>query len=200
MIELGTHDELMAAGGRYRTMFELQASRFERKTARKEFAGCLAMRRPAAGAVLDVARAQTRLPSRAAAAAGVFRAVAAGGPAGCAAGAVDEVAGGRCAAPQSQSGDGAGGGLGGFGGGDVVPKVISDRTQRRFRDRVAVALESHVAGLQASVGHHRSSRTSGVSGPAGHAARSGVRAGPYVHVVVLHVRVDFAAGGYGGAA
>jgi ATP-binding cassette subfamily B protein len=31
-------------------------------------------------------------------------------------------------------------------------KVTSDRTQRRFRDRVAVALESHVAGLQASVG------------------------------------------------
>jgi ATP-binding cassette subfamily B protein len=30
-------------------------------------------------------------------------------------------------------------------------KVISDRTQRRFRDRVAVALEAHVAGLQASV-------------------------------------------------
>lgn len=36
-------------------------------------------------------------------------------------------------------------------------RVISDRTQRRFRDRVAVALESHVAGLQASVAtiaHH----------------------------------------------
>jgi ATP-binding cassette subfamily B protein len=28
VIELGTHDELMAVGGRYRTMFELQASRF----------------------------------------------------------------------------------------------------------------------------------------------------------------------------
>ena len=28
VIELGTHDELMAAGGRYHTMFELQASRF----------------------------------------------------------------------------------------------------------------------------------------------------------------------------
>ena len=28
MIELGTHDELMALGGRYRTMFDLQASRF----------------------------------------------------------------------------------------------------------------------------------------------------------------------------
>jgi ABC-type multidrug transport system fused ATPase/permease subunit len=29
VIELGSHDELMAAGGRYRTMFELQARRFE---------------------------------------------------------------------------------------------------------------------------------------------------------------------------
>jgi hypothetical protein len=28
VIELGTHDELMALGGRYRTMFELQAQRF----------------------------------------------------------------------------------------------------------------------------------------------------------------------------
>src|SRR6185436_13184371 len=28
VIELGSHDELMAAGGRYRTMFELQAKRF----------------------------------------------------------------------------------------------------------------------------------------------------------------------------
>ena len=28
MIELGTHDELMARGGRYRTMFDLQAQRF----------------------------------------------------------------------------------------------------------------------------------------------------------------------------
>ena len=31
VVELGTHDELMAAGGRYRTMFELQASRFGRR-------------------------------------------------------------------------------------------------------------------------------------------------------------------------
>jgi ABC-type multidrug transport system fused ATPase/permease subunit len=29
VVELGSHDELMAAGGRYRTMFELQASRFD---------------------------------------------------------------------------------------------------------------------------------------------------------------------------
>jgi ABC-type transport system involved in cytochrome bd biosynthesis fused ATPase/permease subunit len=28
VVELGSHDELIAKGGRYRTMFELQASRF----------------------------------------------------------------------------------------------------------------------------------------------------------------------------
>jgi ATP-binding cassette, subfamily B, bacterial len=36
-------------------------------------------------------------------------------------------------------------------------RVISDRTQRRFRDQVTIALESHVARLQASVAtieHH----------------------------------------------
>lgn len=31
VVELGSHDELMAAGGRYRTMFDLQASRFGSK-------------------------------------------------------------------------------------------------------------------------------------------------------------------------
>src|SRR5437899_6716203 len=30
-------------------------------------------------------------------------------------------------------------------------RVISDRTQRRFRERLTIALESHVAQLQASV-------------------------------------------------
>jgi ABC-type multidrug transport system fused ATPase/permease subunit len=28
VVELGTHDELMASGGRYKTMFDLQAQRF----------------------------------------------------------------------------------------------------------------------------------------------------------------------------
>jgi ABC-type transport system involved in cytochrome bd biosynthesis fused ATPase/permease subunit len=28
VVELGTHDELIALGGRYRTMFDLQAQRF----------------------------------------------------------------------------------------------------------------------------------------------------------------------------
>jgi ABC-type multidrug transport system fused ATPase/permease subunit len=29
VVEMGSHDELMAAAGRYREMFDLQASRFE---------------------------------------------------------------------------------------------------------------------------------------------------------------------------
>ncbi len=36
-------------------------------------------------------------------------------------------------------------------------RVVSDRTQRRFRDQVSIALESHVAGLQAglaTIAHH----------------------------------------------
>jgi ABC-type multidrug transport system fused ATPase/permease subunit len=32
-VELGSHDELMALGGRYRTLFELQASRFGEESA-----------------------------------------------------------------------------------------------------------------------------------------------------------------------
>jgi ATP-binding cassette subfamily B protein len=33
VVELGTHDELMASGGRYRTMFDMQASRFDSESA-----------------------------------------------------------------------------------------------------------------------------------------------------------------------
>ena len=42
-------------------------------------------------------------------------------------------------------------GLGVSATGTWFLRVISDRTQRRFRERVTVALESHVARLQASV-------------------------------------------------
>jgi ATP-binding cassette subfamily B protein len=41
--------------------------------------------------------------------------------------------------------------------GTWILRVVSDRTQRRFRDRVTIALESHIARLQASVAtieHH----------------------------------------------
>ncbi len=71
---------------------------------------------------------------------------------------MDEAAGRRRAAPQSQSGDRGRRSDWRFPRSATwFLKVISDRTQRRFRDRVAVALESHVAGLQASVAtiaHH----------------------------------------------
>jgi len=52
---------------------------------------------------------------------------------------------------------GAGLGLGASAAATWFLRVISDRTQRRFRDRVAVALETHVAHLQATVAtiaHH----------------------------------------------
>jgi ATP-binding cassette subfamily B protein len=42
-------------------------------------------------------------------------------------------------------------GLGASACGTWFLRIISDRTQRRFRDRVAIALESHVSHLQASV-------------------------------------------------
>src|SRR5262249_53886757 len=48
-------------------------------------------------------------------------------------------------------------GLGVSATGTWFLRVVSDRMQRRFRDRVTIALESHVAQLQASVAtleHH----------------------------------------------
>src|SRR5262245_49751689 len=48
-------------------------------------------------------------------------------------------------------------GLGVSAAGTWFLRVVSDRTQRRFRDRVTIALEAHVARLQASVAtleHH----------------------------------------------
>src|ERR1700732_3051666 len=52
-------------------------------------------------------------------------------------------------------------GLGASAAASWFLRVISDRTQRRFRDRVTVALEAHVARLQASVAsleHHEGPR------------------------------------------
>jgi ATP-binding cassette subfamily B protein len=51
-------------------------------------------------------------------------------------------------------------GLGASATGTWILRVVSDRTQRRFRDRVTVALEAHVARLQASIAtleHHERS-------------------------------------------
>ena len=67
VVELGTHDELMAAGGRYRTMFDLQASRFEREAGRKkELRSMPSPDRLPPALALHVAGAEARLskPSR----------------------------------------------------------------------------------------------------------------------------------------
>ena len=72
---------------------------------------------------------------------------------------------------------------------DLVPAHgVSTRIQRRFRDRVTIALESHVARLQASVVDHRAPGAPGLPRPAVGAPRPGLRARPHVHVGVLHLR------------
>ena len=69
-------------------------------------------------------------------------------------------------------------------------RVVFTRVQRRFRDKISVALEAHVATLQASGRDDRAPRAPRVPRPPGGAARSGVRARPPLHVAVLDVRLD----------
>ena len=112
----------------------------------------------AAGAALDVARARARLPGRAA--------LLLASRSGCRCSP-------RCPTRCSRSGSSssptacsaaiatlvlaAARGLGVSAAATWFLRVVSDRMQRRFRDQVTIALESHVARLQASVAtiaHH----------------------------------------------
>ena len=79
-------------------------------------------------------------------------------------------------------------------------RVISDRTQRRFRDQVGIALESHVARLQASVATIEHHERPEVPRSARHAAQPDLRARPHVHVGLLHLRLDPAPRGHPRAA
>ena len=66
----------------------------------------------------------------------------------------------------------------------------STAVQRRFRDRVTIALESHVARLQASVATIEHHERPELPRPPGRAARPGVRARPPVPVAVLDRGLD----------
>ena len=73
-------------------------------------------------------------------------------------------------------------------------QVVSTRVQRRFRDKVTISLESHVATLARL---DRDDRAPGAArvrrSPVG-AAQSGLHARPHVHVGLRDVCVDSAAG------
>ena len=73
-------------------------------------------------------------------------------------------------------------------------RTISTRVQRRFRDKVTIALESHVARLQASRGHDRASGAAGISRSPVGAAQSGLRARSHVHVGIHDLQLDLTAG------
>ena len=95
VVELGTHDELMALNGRYRTMFDLQAQRFAAKTRKGRAmtsSSDAARATLAAGALVDVAAVQARLLPRAGVDRRRLRAGAAGGHARCTAGGLVQAA------------------------------------------------------------------------------------------------------------
>ena len=200
VVELGTHDELMAAGGRYRTMFELQASRFGDDDARKERTS-MSSTDDLPPALPAMWRALKRgYEAEPLALERVVRAVAAGRAAGRAARALAQAARRRRARRPARAGADRGRRAGRVGGRDLVPardqRPHPAPVPRPGDDRARVA-RGPAAGVG---GHDRAPRTPRVSRSAGGAARPGVRARPHVHVAVLDVRVDPAAGRDAGAA
>ncbi len=79
-------------------------------------------------------------------------------------------------------------------------RTVSTRVQRRFRDKVTIALESHVASLQATVATIAHQERPEYLDLAFHVAEPGVRVGPHVHVGVFDDGLDLAFGGDDGAA
>ena len=72
-------------------------------------------------------------------------------------------------------------------------RTVSTRVQRRFRDKITIALESHVARLQATITTIAHQERPEHLDRHRDAARSGVRARSHVHVGVLDGRLDSAA-------
>ena len=202
VVELGTHDELMALGGRYRTMFDLQAQRF---TPSEDEDGGGAMtsssdapdrsRRPlppALPSMWRLCKLGYRHEPRLIVAA--FVAGAARGAAGRAAGAVVQAARrGRARAATRTRATRRRSALGVSATATWFLRTVSTRVQRRFRDKVTIALESHVAPLLASIATIAHQERPDYLDRLVGAAQSGVRARPHVHVAVLDVRLDPAA-------
>ena len=78
--------------------------------------------------------------------------------------------------------------------------VVSQRLDRRFRDRLAIAMEAHIAHLQATRRDDRAPGAPGLPRPAGRAAQPGVRPGPPVLVAAEQRRLRVPPGRHGGAA
>ena len=68
--------------------------------------------------------------------------------------------------------------------------TLSTRVQRRFRDKVTIALEAHVARLQAQIATVAHQERPELPRPPLRPARPGVRARPHVHVGLHHLRLD----------
>ena len=68
--------------------------------------------------------------------------------------------------------------------------TVSTRVQRRFRDKVTIALEAHVARLQAGIATIAHQERPGIPRPPLRPARPGLRPRPHVHVALLHLRLD----------
>ena len=166
VVELGTHDELMAAGGRYRTMFELQAARFEDPDADHPRAGAARMMSLRAG--MDDEELPSMWRSLVHSMRLAYRAepkllvisfvlvTASWLPDAFSAlwlkllieGAID----GR-----NDLVAWAAVGLAAAAAAGWLLRTIGNRIEMRFRDRATIEVEAHVANLQASVGsieHH----------------------------------------------
>ena len=148
----------------------------------------------AAGAVVDVAALQARIPPRAAPDGRGLRAVPTGCAAGRAAGAVADAA--RQGRDRAAIGAGAdrGGRAWTFRGRHVVP------AHRRHACAAALPRQGHHrarVARRAPAGDRRDDRAPGAAGlprSPGHAAEPGVRARSHVHVGVLDMQLDPAAG------
>src|SRR6202035_4509226 len=192
VIELGTHDELMALAGRYRTMFDLQAQRFTVPDAEEgkthDVLSCSRSRDRAAASrtVVDVEVMQAGVSPRTALDGRGVRTVAARRAPRCAPRIVADAARQRRARAQTQHGARRGDWPGRVDRRDVVSphgqhaRAAPLPRQSDYRARIA---RRATAGIGCD---DRASGTSGVSRSSVHAPQSGVRARPHVHVAVFH--------------